>query len=285
MRMKDIFFPQPGQKVTEKYLRQVLVTSICSILLCMSCLVGTTWAWFTVSIEDAENVIHIAQEPPEVRVTVEESDIDFSARKLPAGTHTLLVAHPNEADDVQQKSILYVTFSVDEAVKGYVTLNQENNYMTSIQITTQQDCLVSWTVSWFTPGGVTPLDSNEIDLIVEDESEPTDETTEDPSASTEEETEPSSETIAPTQTTTDPSQTTTETTDPTQTTTETTDPTQTTTETMDPTQTTTETTAPIETTTETTQSTEAETEAPKETTQSAENEMESIDETIAPMEL
>ena len=275
MKIKELFTVPEGQKVTEKVFHRVLISSICSILLCMSCLVGTTWAWFTVSIEDAENVIHIAQEPPGVRVTVEESDIDFSARKLPAGTHTLLVAHPNEADDVQQKSILYVTFSVDEAVKGYVTLNQENNYMTSIQITTQQDCLVSWTVSWFTPGGVTPLDSNEIDLIVEDESEPTDETTEDPSASTEEETEPSSETIAPTQTTTDPSQTTTETTAPTQTTTET----------MDPTLITTETTAQIETTTEMTQSTEAETEAPKETTQSAENEMESIDETIAPMEL
>ena len=58
MQMKGMFSLKAGQIVTEKYLRQVLVTSICGILLCMSCLIGTTWAWYAVSIENNDNEIH-----------------------------------------------------------------------------------------------------------------------------------------------------------------------------------------------------------------------------------
>lgn len=59
MRLKDLFTVPEGQKVTEKYFHRVLISSICSILLCMSCLAGTTWAWFTVSIENQGNEIQI----------------------------------------------------------------------------------------------------------------------------------------------------------------------------------------------------------------------------------
>ena len=47
-------------KVTENLFNKVLISAVCTILLCMTCLVSTTWAWFTVSIENTGNVIQIA---------------------------------------------------------------------------------------------------------------------------------------------------------------------------------------------------------------------------------
>lgn len=61
MQLKELFTVPAGEKITEQCLRRVLVSSICSILLCMTCLVTTTWAWFTVSIETTE-VIEIADQ-------------------------------------------------------------------------------------------------------------------------------------------------------------------------------------------------------------------------------
>ena len=42
-------------------MRRVLISSICSILLCMTCLVSTTWAWFAISIENEQNEIVTAE--------------------------------------------------------------------------------------------------------------------------------------------------------------------------------------------------------------------------------
>ena len=61
MRLKDLFTVPSGQKVTEKHMRRVLISSICSILLCMTCLVSTTWAWFAISIENEQNEIVTAE--------------------------------------------------------------------------------------------------------------------------------------------------------------------------------------------------------------------------------
>ena len=70
MRIKNLFIIPTGEKVTEKALRRVLISSICSILLCMTCLVSTTWAWFTVSVENTRNEIWIAA--PKVSVTIKD---------------------------------------------------------------------------------------------------------------------------------------------------------------------------------------------------------------------
>ena len=48
--LKYLFTVPKGETVTEKYFRRVLIASVCSILLCMSCLAGTTWAWFTTTL-------------------------------------------------------------------------------------------------------------------------------------------------------------------------------------------------------------------------------------------
>ena len=211
MKIKDVFFPKTGQKVTEKYLRKVLVTSICGILLCMSCLAGTTWAWYVVSIENIDNEIFIAETVPDVAVTVNGSSIpsgDLNSPNLSKGNHLVEIVHSGAVDDVQQKSKLYVTFSIDEVVRGYVTLNKDNGYRTSIEIIAEENCFISWTVSWFTPNGASPLASNKIELITEEEPEPTEdpteEATEDPSASTEGETQPNQTEGEATEETTEP---------------------------------------------------------------------------------
>ena len=59
MRIKKLFTVEKEEKITEKRLLQVLISSVCSMLLCMACLAGTTWAWFAVSIENENNEIRI----------------------------------------------------------------------------------------------------------------------------------------------------------------------------------------------------------------------------------
>ena len=59
MGIKGLFTVPEGEKVTEKHLYRVLISSICCIVLCMVCLVSTTWAWYTTTIVSEGNVIEI----------------------------------------------------------------------------------------------------------------------------------------------------------------------------------------------------------------------------------
>lgn len=203
MRLKDLFSVPAGQKVTERHLRRVLASSICSILLCMSCLAGSTWAWFTVSIENRDNVIQIGK--PEVIVTKGDEKLN-SGDTLEHGNHTVWIKHGNEEDDLQKKSTLYVTLTIqvgNETKFVYVTLDHNNNYTTEVTVICNQDCTLSWEASWFAPDGAVKLEGdNTIVVTVEEPAEPpTEEPTE---ASTE--TEPSTETGAPTEDTTEESE-------------------------------------------------------------------------------
>ena len=69
MRLKELFTVPEGVKITDKMFSKVLLSSIVSILLSMACLFGTTWAWFTVTVENTENVIQIATVATDVTVT------------------------------------------------------------------------------------------------------------------------------------------------------------------------------------------------------------------------
>ena len=248
MKFRELFSVPEGKTITEKNLYRVLISSICSILLCMGCLAGTTWAWFAVSIENEENVIALASNP-EVVITVNDAGFDSSSN-LGSGTHIVRVTHASKLDDVQQKSILYVTFSLNEEVQGYVLLNNENGYTANINITTDQECVLSWTVSWFKPDNAEPVIDNLIELRSEEETEPTEESTEpaeETTESTEAETDPTEETTEPAEAETDPTE---ETAEPAE---AETDPTE-------------ETTEPAETETETTEETAEPTEAETEST-------------------
>ena len=101
MRLKDLFSVPTGQKITEKHLRRVLVSSICSILLSMGCLVSVTWAWFVVSIENTGNVIQIGS--PEIDVDVDELKDETGSAEY-AYTYEVLIEHMGDSDDLGQKS-------------------------------------------------------------------------------------------------------------------------------------------------------------------------------------
>lgn len=247
MKIKDLFFPNPEQKVTDKYLRRTLLVSICGILLCMSCLVGTTWAWFTVSVENTGNVITVATKP-KVLVSINGDSVKTLQPNL---DNSVRVEHASEPDDVQKKSTLYVTFSLNEVVQGYVILNQENGYSATINITTNQERVLSWTASWFKPEGTEQIVDYTIDLTVQDAPE---ESTEETTTDSTEETPKPTETTDSTEETTTPTETTTDSTE----------------ETTKPTETTDSTEEPKKPTEETTQTTENE--ATQETTQTTENE-------------
>ena len=58
--------------------RNALVTSILALLLCVSMLVGTTFAWFTDSVESLNNVITAGN--LDIEVTTAEGDIQDQAK-------------------------------------------------------------------------------------------------------------------------------------------------------------------------------------------------------------
>ena len=150
MRVREFFAVPKGRKISDRHLRRVLVSSICSILLCMSCLVGTTWAWYVVSLEDVGNVIEIGTAPTAV-VKMGENELKSPA-KLAAGTYKLSLIHTGEEDDLNHKSVLYVTFSVDGTVMGYVTLDHANGYLADVDVELAKESTLSWDISWFAPG-------------------------------------------------------------------------------------------------------------------------------------
>ena len=132
MRLKDLFTVPTGEKVTEKHLNRVLVSSICGLLLCMACLVGTTWAWFTDSVVDDGNVIQIGT--PQVVLKLDGADV-ANGGALTAGEHTISVTHGNQADSLAKKSDLFVTFTIsgqDKVVSQFVKLDAE-----------KEDCVAS----------------------------------------------------------------------------------------------------------------------------------------------
>lgn len=214
MRLKDLFAASTGQKVTEKGLYRVLVVSICSILLCMSCLVGTTWAWFAVSIENTGNEIWIGE--PKINLTVGGSAYD-AGTELYDPDISLRMVHANETDDFDKKSTLYVTLTIQSdggTTTVYTTLDESNNYSSAINIknNTEKACSVRWEVSWFAPANAVALTDNTVTLEAEEPTEPSTQATTEAAtessteASTEATTEPSTETVTEAATdTTDPS--------------------------------------------------------------------------------
>ena len=158
------------QKVTEKYLRRVLISSICSILLCMSCLVGTTWAWFAVSVENTGNVIQIATVETDLTIENGENTVTKSedgSYSLEVGTYT--VGIQAASNSTASDSELYAVFSIDDAPAGYIALeedtsvatytdsNQIRRFVAKLTIKANKKCKFSWEVAWMQPDSAEPL--------------------------------------------------------------------------------------------------------------------------------
>lgn len=224
MKFREFFSAPEGKRITEKYLYKVLISSICSILLCMGCLAGTTWAWFTVSIENEGNVIRI--EEPEVTVhvvrkedsavTVAVDDTIQSGGKLAAGAYTLTITRSTNTDDLNQDMnfMKFYASLVISYVEGEENITKiykvESTNSASIDININTEFNLNIEISWLEPLNAELVD-NSIEVTVE-ETEPTEESTmtgEETADPTGTGTDHTGETTAPPETETDPTKETT----------------------------------------------------------------------------
>lgn len=184
MRIKNLFSVPEGKKVTEKMFGRVLISSICSILLCMACLVGTTWAWFSVSVENIGNEIQIATVTADVTVKQGDTEIpksDDGSYKLNAGTYDVGIELINDA--TEKKAPIYVLVTInksDDSAEYYCIEILGTQGTTNLQLGISSDSsVVTFSVSWIMPASVT-LINDETAVIGElpPEDEPDEETEE-----------------------------------------------------------------------------------------------------------
>ena len=168
MRLKELFTVPAGQKVTEKHLRRVLISSICSILLCMACLASATWAWFTVSIQNTGNMIQIGS--PEVTVTVEGAPFT-SGETLPAGEHTLTINRAVNQDDLQKKMECFVVLTVQSnGETGIYKIAVSET--ASVTIKNNVGCQLNWEAAWFAPASADEISDGAITVTAEEGTDP-----------------------------------------------------------------------------------------------------------------
>jgi len=84
-------------KITEKQFLRVLISSAFGIVLCLICLVGTTWAWYTLTISSEDNTIRVGSFAAEVAVTSNDGGTAIPASGeltygLPAGEYTVRIS-------------------------------------------------------------------------------------------------------------------------------------------------------------------------------------------------
>ena len=88
-------------KITEKQFLRALVASVCSILLCLTGLVGTTWAWHTLTISSEDNTIRVGAFGVDVAVTSNNGGTANPTSgeltyDLPAGEYTVRISCSGE---------------------------------------------------------------------------------------------------------------------------------------------------------------------------------------------
>lgn len=172
MQIKELFTVPEGKQVTEKVFSRVLLSSICSILLCMACLAGTTWAWFAVSIENADNVIQIATVTKMVRIINTESNTELDpvngGYHLENGKYKIQVLLNSDAtgtDDLnKQKGPVYVLMTLacenQEVDTQYYYFTFEGDTCEAQKMWEIQNgpAAVSFSVSWVKPASAVPIE-------------------------------------------------------------------------------------------------------------------------------
>ena len=208
MHLKDHMENRPEMKTAKRAFSKVLVSSVCTILLCAACLVGTAWAWYTVSIENKESFIQIG----ETKVTVEIDGAEVSSGvtvspKEEGETH-MVIKHGGSTDVFQRRSTIYMTFAVDGESCGTVSLSKN----IGINLNVSQECTLSWTTSWAKPESMIALTDVEgkvsFEIVEIEEIIPETTAPAETEAATQPGTEPAETTAPPEETTAPPAETT-----------------------------------------------------------------------------
>lgn len=175
MRIKELFTIPEGTKVTEKMFGRVLLSSIFSILLCMVCLVSTTWAWFSVSVENTDNKIVLATVKTNLVITMSDgktADAANGVYELKAGDYLLQAAIESDASEAdafgERTNPVYLIMTVvqgNETKSFYVLVDsgsaaQSHNFSISAGDTAR----VTFSVSWVQPVQAKPLDGTAVGI-------------------------------------------------------------------------------------------------------------------------
>ena len=169
MRIKELFTVPEGEKVTEKLFGRVLVSSVCSMMLCLVCLVSTTWAWFTAGIENTGNVIEIAAVTPDVVVASGETLItpsDDGSYTLDEGIYIIGIglqqlektaAGANLLEDSACPVYVTMTVSQGEDVQRRLFTFDSREDVKTHQLTVESgSVLVHFSATWLRPAGDIP---------------------------------------------------------------------------------------------------------------------------------
>lgn len=83
--LKAIVYTPKYTKPTDENILLLLLPSFVGILICMACLAGTTWAWFSTGVQTQPQTIMAASF--DIVVTIDDVPVDIS-RSLIAGKPT-----------------------------------------------------------------------------------------------------------------------------------------------------------------------------------------------------
>lgn len=117
----------------DKQFRQVLISLIGSIFLCIFCLVGTTWAWFETTITSTNNVITIGEMSVSVSLSKggqsSQSDLtpsnQYTYRLEDVGTYTIVLTNNGNIAGYCSLRLTDATGATEEFTSG--TLNPLEN--------------------------------------------------------------------------------------------------------------------------------------------------------------
>lgn len=101
-RLKYFFTVAEGEKVTEKCFRRILLSSALGILLCMTCLISTTWALFTATLVSEGNSIEVGTFTASVTVSMGETaqisaESAYEYQLATPGTYTVTITNVGTA--------------------------------------------------------------------------------------------------------------------------------------------------------------------------------------------
>ena len=194
MKPKALFTVPNGEKVTEKAFYRVMISSVCSILLCMACLFGTTWAWFAVELVNEGNEIQIASLTADMEVKKGSETLSKNsdgAYDLNAGAYSLSVTVETDATDAKSPVYLVMTVDSDNVKSYYFTFDTFTEGKAELEAADLISVLsgkatVSFHLSWVEPDSADPIPDGGIEIGEEPVQQQEAETKEEPKKTEEE---------------------------------------------------------------------------------------------------
>lgn len=119
--LEAIFYKPKHEKSTDENILRLFMPSVVGIFICMVCLAGSTWAWFSASIVNTENIIQATTYELEIFVT----DLNGTVVEPTNGVYTLAGS---------QSYTVTLTAADDGASTGYCVIraNDKTYYTASI---------------------------------------------------------------------------------------------------------------------------------------------------------